>query len=573
MIEQLRERKILIVDDTPENVDILGEVLSEYKKLVALNGEKALKIAFSENKPDLILLDVMMPGMSGFEVCKILKQDDRTKDIPVIFITAKSEVEDEIKGLELGAVDFIPKPISPPVVLARVQNHLMLKLTQEKLKQQNQQLAEHNKYITDSINYAKRIQHAILQDEDQLRELFPESFLIYYPKDIVSGDFYWFCEMEGKKIIAVVDCTGHGVPGSMMSMVGNTLLNEIVKISKVTDPGEILNQLNQRVITELHKDANQQSFDGMDVALCVIDEKEKSISFSGAYRPLYYFKDEIFSELKGERKSIGDKKKSFVFKSQIIKYENELTFYLFTDGFTDQDDEKGKKYSITRFKSILKDVQNDNLQNQQKKIINELKFHQQKEIQRDDITVVGVKISNNAIKDEQSLIYSFKYEGLFSQKVIENDIEIFERDVQPVLPKNVFKTFIFCSTEFMQNVCYYSQMRDIDEDGKEYGMGTFTIEIDESKIKIKSVNKVTASQFDRAMFRITHFNSLTLEELKELKKKKMKSEREEDSRGGGIGFIEMIRRTGSKVKMDKEFPPDNNLTLELTFNYKGETDG
>lgn len=116
----LAAARILIVDDTPENIDLLGELLSGSKRSVALNGEKALKIATGPNTPDLILLDVMMPGMDGFEVCRRLKADEKTRDIPVIFITAKNSVEDETQGLELGAVDFIPKPISPPVVLARV---------------------------------------------------------------------------------------------------------------------------------------------------------------------------------------------------------------------------------------------------------------------------------------------------------------------------------------------------------------------------------------------------------------------------------------------------------------------
>jgi phosphoserine phosphatase RsbU/P len=573
MNEQIKENRILIVDDTPENVDILGEILKDYKKQVALNGEKALKIAFGETKPDLILLDVMMPGMSGFEVCKKLKQDDRTKDIPIIFITAKSEVEDETEGLELGAVDFIPKPINPSIVLARVKNHLELKLAQEKLKEQNERLEEHNKYITDSINYAKRIQNAILQNEEQLRELFPESFLIYRPKDIVSGDFYWFGEVDGKKVIAAVDCTGHGVPGSMMSMVGNTLLNEIVKILKVTDPGEILNQLDKRIITELQKGINQQTYDGMDIALCVIDSNEKTISFAGAYRPLYCFRNGMLEEYKGERKSIGDKKKILRFKSQKIDYEDGLTFYLFTDGLPDQNDVAGKKYSPASFKSLLKSIQKNNLNIQKEKIISELGKHQQNEIQRDDITVVGIKCNSSNCQKDEKTIYSFNYEGLFSQDFLEKTIEKFENEVRPLLPSNAYKNFIFCATEFIQNVGYYSSARNYCSKGKECGVGFFSTHIYDDKIKIKSVNQVTNSQFDKAMFRITHFNSLTPEELKKLKMEKMKSEKEDDSRGGGIGFIEMLRRTGSKVNMNKELLPDKNLSLELTFNYKsGDTD-
>jgi two-component system NtrC family sensor kinase len=134
------EYRVLIVDDTKENIDVLGEVLSNYKRSVALNGMKALKIA-KEKKPDLILLDIMMPEMDGFEVCERLKQDEDTKDIPVIFITAKNQVEDEVRGLELGAVDFLAKPISPPIVEARVRTHLELKQSREDLKNKNDELA------------------------------------------------------------------------------------------------------------------------------------------------------------------------------------------------------------------------------------------------------------------------------------------------------------------------------------------------------------------------------------------------------------------------------------------------
>ena len=129
---------ILVVDDTPENIDLLCEVLDAgYRTKIAVNGEKALKIAFSDNKPDLILLDIMMPGMSGYEVCQALKANDATRDIPIIFVTAMSEVADEEKGLELGAVDYITKPISPPIVLARVKTQLGMKKVQDFLRDQN----------------------------------------------------------------------------------------------------------------------------------------------------------------------------------------------------------------------------------------------------------------------------------------------------------------------------------------------------------------------------------------------------------------------------------------------------
>ncbi|MDC1067582.1 response regulator [Candidatus Kapabacteria bacterium] len=149
--------KILIVDDTPENIDVLGEILKDHKKFVALNGEKALKIA--ENKlPDLILLDIMMPGMDGFEVCSKLKENTITKNIPVIFITAKNQIEDETRGLELGAVDFISKPISPPIVLARIKNHLEL-ISSRNILEIN------NKELESTLVELKQTQSQLIQNE------------------------------------------------------------------------------------------------------------------------------------------------------------------------------------------------------------------------------------------------------------------------------------------------------------------------------------------------------------------------------------------------------------------------
>jgi putative two-component system response regulator len=137
MNEQIKNQRILIVDDTPENIDVLIEVLSDYKRSVATNGEKALQLAVSNNPPDLILLDIMMPGMDGYEVCRRLKSEEKTKAIPIIFLTAMADEESERKGLELGAVDYITKPISPPIVMERVKNHLLLKMAREKLENQN----------------------------------------------------------------------------------------------------------------------------------------------------------------------------------------------------------------------------------------------------------------------------------------------------------------------------------------------------------------------------------------------------------------------------------------------------
>ena len=151
MDELLSKQRILIVDDTPENIDVLIEVLSDYKRSVATNGKKALQIANSDSPPDLILLDIMMPEMDGYEVCQKLKSEEATKDIPVIFLTAMASEENETKGLEMGAIDYITKPISPPIVQERVKNHLLLKMAQKSLANQNVILEEKVKERTKEL--------------------------------------------------------------------------------------------------------------------------------------------------------------------------------------------------------------------------------------------------------------------------------------------------------------------------------------------------------------------------------------------------------------------------------------
>lgn len=149
-----KSERILIVDDEKLNIDILRNILQDYVKVAALNGEHALRVAWGNAPPDLILLDVMMPGLDGYEVCRRLKEDERTRDIPVIFVTAKAEMDDEITGFAAGAVDYIVKPVSPPVVLARVKTHLALCAAYQSLKHQHASLAEKEAYIRSLIDHA-----------------------------------------------------------------------------------------------------------------------------------------------------------------------------------------------------------------------------------------------------------------------------------------------------------------------------------------------------------------------------------------------------------------------------------
>jgi CheY-like chemotaxis protein len=536
----IKDQRILIVDDAPENVEILGSILSNYKRSVALNGEKALKIAFGENKPDLILLDVIMPGMDGFEVCRKLKENQTTKDIPVIFITAKSEVEDETRGLELGAVDFIPKPISPPVVLARVKNHLELKLARQNLEITNQELAWHNKYITDSINYAKRIQSAILQNEEQLKRIFPESFYIYKPKDIVSGDFYWFAEADNMKIFAAVDCTGHGVPGAFMSIIGNTLLNEIVNVYKVTNPGQILSHLHKRVITELQKEINVQTYDGMDLALGVFDTRKNLLSVAGAYRPIYYVQNNEFHEIKTDRKSIGDPRKDTSFNTYTIKIDSDTEVYVFSDGFTDQNNAEDKKFSASKLKELLSKIHNSSMTEQRQILISEFEKHRGTVTQRDDLLMIGLRLL------QLTEVKILSYSGMIShEKIVELGEELNGKFENLITPKQL-KTIFFCVNEFLQNILNYST-ETATERGRNIRAGYIEVNLIGNSIEIYSGNSASLQSYERIKEKINFYMTLDDEQLKALKKEIVKAETESTSKGGGIGFLEIIRRSKSPI--------------------------
>lgn len=172
------------------------------------------------------------------------------------------------------------------------------------LAEKNEIIENKNKDITDSINYAQRIQEAILPAKEIKYRIFPDAFVLFKPKDIVSGDFYWFTEKNGKKIIAACDCTGHGVPGAFMSMIGNAFLNEIVNEKGITTPSEILNQLREIIILTLKQNEGENK-DGMDISLLCFDEKNSVVEFAGANNPLWFIRNGSFREIEADRQPIG----------------------------------------------------------------------------------------------------------------------------------------------------------------------------------------------------------------------------------------------------------------------------
>ncbi len=263
------------------------------------------------------------------------------------------------------------------------------------ISDKNKKLEAYNKNVTGSIKYAKRIQDAMLPSEEYLNSILPEHFIIYKPRDIVSGDYYWATKKGEILIVAAVDCTGHGVPGAFMSMLGITLLDEIVNKKNITDTAEILNQMREAVVTSLkQRGVRGETQDGMDIALCSINTNTLEAQFSGAYNPLYLIRNDNLTKYKGNRMPIGIYyKKTNEFTSQTIQLRQNDHIYLFTDGYIDQFNEfSGEKLMTKNFRRYLLKSQHLTMKDQGKYLIEKLDDWKGKTDQVDDVLVLGLKI-------------------------------------------------------------------------------------------------------------------------------------------------------------------------------------
>lgn len=262
------------------------------------------------------------------------------------------------------------------------------------IEEKNALIENSNRMITDSITYAKRIQDAILPDLKDLTHLLSDNFFILYqPAQIVSGDFYWCSFQDNKIIFIVADCTGHGVPGAFMSMIGNTLLNEIVNEQKITDTKKIAELLDEKIIHVLHQHEESQQYDGMDISICCINPSANEMNFTGGNHAMYVH-SETLKKIKGDSFSIGGAQHQHakIFTSKKISYQKGDTFYFLTDGYFDQPgSQTNKRYTSSRFESLLLSIQGLAMEDQHKAIEQALKKWKGDTNQRDDILVVGIK--------------------------------------------------------------------------------------------------------------------------------------------------------------------------------------
>ncbi len=265
----------------------------------------------------------------------------------------------------------------------------------DEIEAQRDQIFKQNDEITKSITYARRIQSAVMPSREMISCLLDNHFLLFRPRDIVSGDFYWMTEKNGKVVVVAADCTGHGVPGAFMSMMGVSFLNDIVNVAGVTQPDLMLNELREKIKTTLWQTGKEgEARDGMDIAVCVFDKNLKKVQFAGAYNPLYIIRDGEIIEIKADKMPVGIHVKE---KDSFTIHEIELakgdSLYIFSDGYVSQfGGPEGKKFMAKPFKELLASLYGKPMSTQLKALEDALDIWQGAHDQVDDVLVIGITI-------------------------------------------------------------------------------------------------------------------------------------------------------------------------------------
>lgn len=268
--------------------------------------------------------------------------------------------------------------------------------TMRELTQRNEQLLEQQKELEDSISYAERIQSAIMPPKAMIKSSLPKSFILYLPRDIVSGDFYFIEELGDEVIFAAVDCTGHGIPGALMSVVGFNYLHQAVVEHNLTKPSEILQFLDVGVNERLRQTDGQSGVnDGMDLALCSLNRKTNVLQFAGAFNPLYYVSDGELHQIKGDKFPIGVNPGGLPddYNNHVVQLKEGDCVYLFSDGYADQfGGPKGKKFMYRQLREKLLEVNKLPMPHQKEMLLNTFNKWMGKEDQIDDVLLMGIRV-------------------------------------------------------------------------------------------------------------------------------------------------------------------------------------
>lgn len=333
-------KSILIVDDTPINIGVISGALKDsFSTKVATSGAKALAIASGKEKPDLILLDVLMPEMDGYEVCRRLKADPDTRDIPVIFLTSQTEAEDETKGFDVGAVDYIHKPFSAPVVKARVRTHLML-------REAHAQIAKQLVEINTELEMARQIQLSILPSSTP-KIAGMEIVARYIPMTSVAGDFYDFIVVDESHIgILIADVSGHGLPAALIASMLQVALT--AQARHASEPSKVLAGLNHALCGKF-----QNNF--VTAAYVYVDLEKNTINYGGAGHPpllLWRKSTDAASQLLENGLVMGQFEEA-TYDSLQIPIEAGDRFVLYTDGIPETNNPAQEEFGTDRLMKFM----------------------------------------------------------------------------------------------------------------------------------------------------------------------------------------------------------------------------
>jgi serine phosphatase RsbU (regulator of sigma subunit) len=282
------------------------------------------------------------------------------------------------------------------IVLFLVRNRKQNKL----LNMQNKEIDEQRQKIISSINYAKKIQSSMLIPEEGIRRHFPDSFVYFKPKDIVSGDFYWFTELGDKIMLSTIDCTGHGVPGAFMSLIANSKLNKVVKEKGIHDPAKILSEVHREIVESLNQNGAEMAQDGMDMSLCLIDKKQRRILYAGAQNSIFLINGESLEEIKADTISIGGtafegkrKLDGQAFSTKELHYDLGTYLFMFTDGYLDQfGGEENKKFNKGRFRKLMLEVTQKGITHAKSHIEQKFEDWRKNNPQIDDVLIIGARL-------------------------------------------------------------------------------------------------------------------------------------------------------------------------------------
>ncbi|WP_260738270.1 SpoIIE family protein phosphatase [Tunturiibacter lichenicola] len=380
MSEGDQKKTVLLVDDAPANIQIVNSILKDiYKIRIATSGAKALELANVTPLPDLILLDVMMPEMDGYEVCTQLKLNPATHDIPVIFLTGQTEVEDETRGFDVGAVDYIHKPFSPAVVKARVHTHLVLRGIRE-------QLAQQLLTIQKELETARQIQLSILPSEIPKMEGL-DIAARYVPMTSVAGDFYDFIVLDERHIgILVADVSGHGMPAALIASMLKIALS--AEVAHVADPARVLLGLNQALCGKF-----QHHF--VTAAYLYLNMEKQTLTYAGAGHPPLLLWGDSEGVRSVEENGLFLGKFSFAtYTSVELPLRAADRILLYTDGIPETANPEGVEFGADCFKRFLERDQSVSADRFADSLIEEMLRWSERGLadMDDDITIVAIQV-------------------------------------------------------------------------------------------------------------------------------------------------------------------------------------